>query len=154
MRKYNIKFCECGRIHFLDNKKIDNLCTKGKSVLVVCNNCGVTSEIWYTEQSDGYYVNSRRIRDKELEADDIGLIITSSGEKIYMKTGSEATAYVSGTFIDWDTKDEFCSEEDRKIVDTKKTIRMIDDEDKLLELSYKGVKIDWTGTKYEDSYLR
>lgn len=154
MNKYDVRFCNCGRVHFLDAKKIDGICMNGDSVLVVCNNCGEFSETWYDENPDGYYVNSRHIRDTELKGDSIGLIIASSGEKIYMRSGSEATAYINGTFIDWETKEGECSDEDRKIVDTNRTIRMIGDETKITELSHYGVKIDWTGTKYKDSYLK
>ena len=40
MGKYYIKICECGHIHFLDNKKIVDICENGGTVLHVCTNCG------------------------------------------------------------------------------------------------------------------
>ncbi len=153
MSKYNVNFCRCGRVHFIEWEKINKVCSdKTKSLLHICNNCGHVLDIWFTDYEDGYAINSKSVLNEELEVKNIGLVVTSTGTKIYMKTGNEATMLEGGTFIDWGTSDRGCKEEDRYEVDIHKTLRYLDDEIKAKELSGYGVNIDWSGTKYATSY--
>lgn len=153
MDKYNVRFCECGRVHFIEWKILNRVCdTENKKVLFICNNCGKTDLQFLDDYLDGKVWTSIPVENEMLEGTDVGLVITSRGERIWMKSGGYATSKVGTIFIDWDTPSNKCSEESRKIVDTQKTIRMIDDEEKLEELSHYGVDIHWKGTKYEKSY--
>lgn len=153
MDKYKVKFCECGRVHFLDFEKVLKVCDEDdKTLLFVCNNCGKTLLIWLDECMDGKAWGSRSVSNEEVNPDTLGLIMTSRGEKIYMKTGGYATAMAGGTFIDWETKGEDITDSDRKTVDTKKTINMIRDEEKLNLLSNYAVDIKWKGTKFKKSF--
>lgn len=155
MNKYDVRFCRCGRVHFIEWDKLNRVCDEeDKSVLFICNNCGKTSLIWLEECMDGKAWNSISIEDDELSTKDIELIIASRGESIWMKSGGYATCKAGSTFIDWDTPKGECSDEDRKIVDVERTICMIRDEEKLEELSHYAVDIDWKGTKFEKSYHR
>lgn len=154
MNKYNVKFCRCGRVHFIEWESLEETCDyEDKSALVVCSNCGNVYLKWLSDCMEGKAWNSITIREEIFdEKSNIGKIIVSPGESIYMKTGKEATSMAGGRFIDWDSKDEDVTYEDRTTVDIEKTIRMIGDETKLRELSNYAVEINWKGTKYENSF--
>ena len=154
MDKYCVKFCECGRVHFIEWNLLNEACYKdNKSALVVCSNCGKSYLKWLSDCMEGKAWNSITIRDRVLdEKDEVEKIIISSGDRIWMKTGKEACAKAGNTFIDWETPESEATYEERTTVDIEKTIRMIDNDEKLRELSHYAVDINWKGTKYENIY--
>lgn len=154
MNKFYINICECGRIHFLDNQKIIDICTDDNSIVHVCGNCGFTTMTWFEDyDSNCKSWCSRSIKDEILDTEKYKIkeIVTTQGEKVPMKTGDFATHFINSKFIDWDTKDE--SEINQKTVHTQYLINRIRDKDKLRELSYLATNIDWTGTDFENSYM-
>ena len=40
MKKYSVRFCDCGRVHFIDENKLNEVCETEKSVMHICNHCG------------------------------------------------------------------------------------------------------------------
>lgn len=161
--KYNVMFCKCGRVHFIDEEKINEAIKNNKQVLVICNNCGESLIIGanesYEESGDKcYMMYSSNMIDTEInDTSKIHSIVFSAGEQIQMMTGGAATYYGNNTFIDWETKkpEDVSNEEWEKLretVHTQHTINWIRDEDKLEQLSHYGSGIDWTGTKYKKDY--
>lgn len=152
---YEVLFCKCGRVHFLDYNRIDEICNMDKEVLHVCNHCGTMIRKGLSDCMDGKAWYSIHVRDEEItDFSKIALLIASTGETIRMETGYEASCIHGSCFIDYesDKPDNISDEEwDRrcKTVDTKATINWINDDAKLKALSKYGVKINWKGTKYE-----
>lgn len=152
---YDVRFCSCGRIHFIDYDELCKVCDdENKEVLFICNNCGAVTRIGLDDYMEGKAWNSYDMRETELnDLSKFGKIIMSTGTKIPMKSGAAATAEWCGKFTDLETKKpEEISEADwEKVVstvDTQRLIKEIDDEDKLKCLSSYVIKIDWSGTKY------
>lgn len=159
--KYDVRFCSCGRVHFINEEKVSKAIENNKEVLVVCNNCGNSFIIGADKQYDKYLddncymMYSHSLRDTELDnLNNIDSIVFTSGEQIRMMTGGEATYHGTDVFIDWDTKkpentpnDEWS--EIRKTVDTQRTINWIGDEEKIEQMSHYLTGINWTGTKYK-----
>lgn len=161
--KYDVKFCECGRVHFIDEEKINKAIENNKQIIVVCNHCGDSFVIGADKQidEDGKIIYMMYSFDKQnTEINDmsnIDSIIFTAGEQIRMVTGGEATYYGDGTFIDWETKkpDNVTSkewEQMQRTVNTQHTINWIRDDNKLEHLSHYYSTIDWKGTKYEKSW--
>jgi len=163
MKKYDVRFCNCGRVHFIDQTKIDQAIENEKQVLVICNNCGnsfiIGADKGYDEYLDQeiYNMYSYGMRDTELnDLSRIDSIVFTAGEQVRMMTGGTAT-YQGDCFIDWETKkpDNISNEEWEKMqktVNTQHTINWIRDEDKLEQMSHYVVGIDWKGTKYEKAW--
>ena len=40
MSKFDVRICKCGRIHFIDNKLIDEALEQDKNLMVICGGCG------------------------------------------------------------------------------------------------------------------
>jgi len=163
MKKYDVRFCSCGRVHFIDQEKINNAIENEKQVLVICNNCGNSFVVGADKQEDEdgetyYMMYSLDMRNTELSGmSKIDYIVFTAGEQIRMMTGGEATYHGSGIFIDWETnKPEDLTLEEweklRKQVNVFSTINWIKDDNKLEEMSHYLSGIDWKGTKYEKSY--
>lgn len=159
MTKYDVRFCKCGRVHFIENEKLEKVCSENeKEILFICNHCGASSIIGLEDYMDGKAWYSYSVTNTEIsDVSRIGLIIASRGEMIIMQTGSFATYLSGGLFIDSDTPkpDEITTNEwenKRKIVDTQRTINQIRDIEKVEALSHYGVHIDWKGTLYEKKY--
>lgn len=163
MKKYDVIFCSCGRVHFIDYNKLIDVCDKkGKELLHICNNCGATIRRGLDEYMDGKSWYSVDARNKEFEdTSKIGYIISSPGTPIPMKTGFDANCFLNGVFCDdgdyefkyrnnFDLKEKYLN--DSKIVDTQKLINNINDNDKLKNLSGYAVNIDWTSTEFETDY--
>lgn len=164
MKKYDVRFCNCGRVHFIDGEKINKAIDKEKQVLVICNNCGNSFVIGADIITDedglfGYSMYSFDMRDTEInDMSKINCIVFTKGEHIRMMTGGEATFYSNDTFIDWNTnKPENISNDEwerlQKTVNTQHTINWIRDDDKLKEMSRYITSINWKGTKYEQKWL-
>ena len=163
MKKYDVRFCNCGRVHFVDQEKINSAIENEKQVLVICNNCGNSFVIGADKQEDEdgetcYMMYSFDMRNTEItDMSKIDSIIFTAGEQVRMMTGGEATYHDSGIFIDWETnKPEDLTLEEweklRKQVNVFSTINWIKDDNKLEQMSHYLCGIDWKGTKYEKSY--
>jgi len=159
-KKYEVYFCSCGRVHFVDSEKLSNAIESEKEILVVCNNCGnsFVEGADKTQDDDGkvgYMMYSFSRRDTEInDTSKIDSIVFTSGKQVRMMTGGEATFYGSGTFIDWETKkpDNVTDEEwktMRETVHVQHTINWIKDDNKLSHMSNYVTGIDWKGTKFE-----
>jgi len=158
-KKYEVYFCSCGRVHFVDSEKLSNAIVNEKEILVVCNNCGNSfiegADKEEYDDEEGYMMYLRSMRDTEInDTSKIDSIVFTSGEKVRMMTGGEATFFGSGTFIDWETKkpDNISMEEwktMRETVNVEHTINWIRDDNKLSHMSNYVTGIDWKGTKFE-----
>jgi len=163
MEKYDVRFCSCGRVHFINQEKVNQAIENEKQVLVICNNCGnsfvIGADKSYDEYLDQeiYNMYSFGMRDTEVnDLSKIDSIVFTAGEQIRMMTGGAAT-YQGDCFIDWETKkpDNISIGEwgkMQKTVNTQHTINWIKDEDKLEQMSNYVVGIDWKGTKYEKAW--
>ena len=124
--KYAVRFCSCGRVHFVDQNKIDKAIENEKQVLVVCNNCGNSFVIGADKKQEYeecnicidmncdkctklenaklqtiYNMYSFGMRDTEInDMTKIDSIVFTAGKQIRMMTGGEATFYGNNTFID------------------------------------------------------
>lgn len=181
MNKYECKFFSNGRVVFVKEEDIENAIHAHKELLVICNSWsgGEAVRIGADEMDDpdfgkGWSMYSYKIKDTEFTEEELKKfykVIISSGEKIMMQTGDEATYGNSGIFIDWYTKyndykrrnyntnvTEKKFDELREKVDTQFTIRMMggeteeDKKEKLRCLSGYATGIDWAGTEYERMY--
>ena len=153
---YDVIFCGCGRVHFINYDRLVEICDKqDKEVIHICNHCGSTIRRGLSECMDGKAWYSIDVKNEEItDFSKIGLIIASAGDMIRMMSGHEASCIHGSCFIDYESeKPEDVSEEEWNkscmTVDTKATINWINDDDKLRALSRYGVKINWNGTKYE-----
>ena len=160
--KYEVYFCSCGRVHFVDSEKLNDAIVNEKEILVVCNNCGNSFVEGADKQEydgeEGYMMYSYSKRDTEInDTSKIDSIVFTLGEHIRMMTGGEATYYGSGTFIDWETKkpNNVTDEEwevTRKTVNVQHTINWIKDDNKLNHMSNYVTDINWKGTKFEKKW--
>jgi hypothetical protein len=165
MKKYDVRFCDCGRVLFIEQDKIDHAIENEKEVLVVCNHCGDSFVIGANKEinpysEDGkecYMMYSYEMKNTiETNMNRFDSIVFTRGEMIRMETGGEATYHGQG-FIDWDTKkpDDITEEEwdkKRRTVNTQHTINWIHDDDKIEAMSHYGVDIHWAGTRFEHDY--
>ena len=118
MEKYDVRFFPNGRVYFLDYNILDEALEAGKEILIVMN-CwsggyalaiGANKIFWYDEDTGsdeiGYEMYSYDIKGTEFSQEDLTRfhkVIFTDGVQIRMKTGDQATCYISGEFIDWDT---------------------------------------------------
>lgn len=118
MKKYDVKFFPNGRVYFLDYDILNEALEAGKEILIVMN-CwsggyalavGVNKTLWYDENTGfneiSYVMYSYDIKETEFSQEDLARfhkVIFTDGVQIRMKTGDQATCYISGEFIDWDT---------------------------------------------------
>lgn len=165
MKKYNVRFCQCGRVHFIEQEKVDTAIEKEKQVLIICNNCGNSYVVGADKAQDEngetcYMMYLYDMRDTEINnMSKIDNIVFTAGEHIRMMTGGEATFYGNNTFIDWETeKPENITKERwqelQKTVHVEHTINWIRDDNKLEQMSHYCTGIDWKGTKYEQEWNR
>lgn len=118
-RKYDIRFCKCGRIHTTPIEKLDNALEKNKNLLLICAGCGNATLIgadiepdWDEPDKDCYMMYSgdfstyenKSITVTDFESTDsykgIEEVIYSHGIKVPMMTGQFATDYFNGRFSD------------------------------------------------------
>lgn len=120
-RKYNMNICNCGRIHMIENEKLDKALKNNKNLLVICGGCGhaflLGADIvhdWLDPDPDStvYMMYSRTFspyKDATVITDNfktseeykgIEEIIYSHGLKVPMMTGSYARNYTNGIFYD------------------------------------------------------
>lgn len=118
-RKYDVRICKCGRIHMIDNNKLDNALDKNKNLLLICGGCGDATLIganiepdWDNPDKDCYMMYSSEyspygdasIIGTDFETTEhrkgIEEIVYSHGLKVPMMTGMYATDYNNGVFSD------------------------------------------------------
>lgn len=155
MGKYYIKICECGRIHFLDNKKIVDICENRGTVLHVCTNCGKTHLIGLEDHGNSeFWWYSYNVKDESLdiEKERIKEVMCTTGTRVPMKNSREfANSVVNGEFIYWKYNSDTDYVRDNE-VDTQSLINWINDDEKCEELSNLLIDIHWAGTKFEKEY--
>lgn len=118
-RKYDMRICKCGRIHMVDNNKLDKALENNKNLLLICGGCGAATLIgadiepdWNEPDKKCYMMYSgdlssyedKSITDADFESTEhhkgIDEIIYSHGIKVPMMTGQYATDYYNGIFSD------------------------------------------------------
>lgn len=118
-RKYDMQICNCGRIHMVDNGKLDKALENNKDLLLVCAGCGNATLIGaditpYQSDSGGncymmYSHDFSSCEDKSIsdvcfksteDSKGIEEILYSHGIKVPMMTGQYATDYCNGIFSD------------------------------------------------------
>ena len=150
MKNYDVLFFPNGRVYFLDYDILNEALEAGKEILIVMN-CwsggyalavGVNKTIWYDENTGfneiSYVMYSYDIKETEFSQEDLARfhkVIFTDGVQIRMKTGDQATCYISGEFIDWDT-----SYQDFK----KKYLYNNETEEQFEKLR---IEVDWEATK-------
>ena len=114
-----MRICKCGRIHMVDEDKLENALENNKNLLLICGGCGTATLIgadiepdWDEPNNDCYMMYSCEFssyKDKSITASDfestehykgIEEIIYSHGIKVPMMTGMYATDYANGRFSD------------------------------------------------------
>lgn len=162
MKKYDVMFCCCGRVHFMPMAWYDWMqedC-EHRRIIRVCQNCGATIMVFLDKNGNCFDVHETTITNAEITPSDMEYRLSfSRGEKIPLKCGYYADAHQADRYISW----EYCRE---KLgtdylptaesmnpgcceVDTERLIREIGDDDKLQSMSGYVVGIDWAGTKYD-----
>lgn len=122
-RKYDIRICSCGRIHFVLNSEIDAALEADKELWLVCGGCGRTTRIgayiehdWTSDDPNKMIYNMYSFeygehKDYELTIDSFAAtdnhkgiykVLHSVGERPVMMTGMHATHYFApaGRFED------------------------------------------------------
>lgn len=172
MNEYSCYFTRDGRVVFILNKDIDKAIDTEKELLVVTTHCGDAFTIGANKRYDefdnkdyyydmySYYFHNDTISNPEKFAK----IIFTEGEKIYMKSGKEATDYFNGCYVDYDDyklndlylgKISIPQNAPCKTVDMERTINYFeqyvkDGEEKLRCMSCCAISaFNWAGTKYE-----
>ena len=116
---YDLKICKCGRIHMIDNEKLEKALKHDKDLLLICGGCGAAMyrgadiEPDWNDPSKTVYMmytyDFSTHKDKSVVASDfestenqkgIEEIIYSHGYKVPMMTGEYATGYFDGRFYD------------------------------------------------------
>lgn len=118
-KKYDMRICKCGRIHMVNEQKLEKALKNNKNLLLVCGGCGYATLIgadvepdWNESEKDCYMMYSsefssyenRSIVVADFESTEhhkgIEEIIYSHGIKVPMMTGMYATDYANGKFFD------------------------------------------------------
>ena len=117
--KYDMRICRCGRIHMIDNNRINSALKKNKNLLLICAGCGAATLIgadvemdWTVQGKEIYMMYSNDfsasedsiIASSDFKTTDnhkgIEEIIYSQGLKVPMMSGQYATDYFNGIFSD------------------------------------------------------
>ena len=119
-KKFDVRFCSCGRIHLVDWDSIENAIDNNKEILLICGGCGRASRIgaddyfdggksMYTidlahESKDHVIIDERNFSDNADSSEEyfpkFTKIIYSNGIRIPMKNGYYATSYFNGIWQD------------------------------------------------------
>ena len=118
-KKYDMRICKCGRIHMVDEDKLENALENNKNLLLICGGCGTATLIgadiepdWDEPDKDCYMMYScefssnenKSIATADFESTEhhkgIEEIVYSHGIKVPMMTGMYATDYNNGRFSD------------------------------------------------------
>lgn len=118
-KKYDMRICKCGRIHMVNEDKLEKALENNKNLLLICGGCGDATLIganvepdWNDPDKDCYMMYSCEFssyEDKSITTADfestehhkgIEEIVYSHGIKVPMMTGMYATDYNNGRFSD------------------------------------------------------
>jgi len=174
MKKFDIRFCKCGRIHHMPSDELDWLAkdTKHRAIIRICANCGMAEVVFLSETFNNKFdVNVCDLERYPIKEWNNTKIYYSRGIRVYMKSGKEADTEQSGYFANCDEWTHMngsgyqpieAAEKERKDWATVDTERLIDnvkreykeDADDILKSisGYGSVKIHWKGTKYETDW--
>jgi len=96
--KYEVMFCECGRIHILNRSDYEWMKEdmKNRKAYHVCTNCGSTYVQYLDECLDGFCLCKADVRDKILTSDDKYKIYISNGIVDDPDVIESVKGYVSG----------------------------------------------------------
>lgn len=118
-KKYDMRICNCGRIHMIDEDKLEKALENNKNLLLICGGCGTATLIgadiepdldepdkdcymMYSCEFSSYENKSITTTDFESTEHHKGIeeIVYSHGIKVPMMTGMYATDYNNGRFSD------------------------------------------------------
>jgi len=175
-KRYDVRFCSCGRIHIMPFDELDWLSEdhKNRRIIRICANCGKAIVTFLTENFDnGFDVNCCDLDDHKVEVWNNTKIYYSRGIIVYMKSRNEADSFQANCFAnckEWEqmmnsSPNGLCpiyeaekQRQDWATVDTERLINNIkwsykDDADNILKsISGYGVRIHWKGTEYETEW--
>lgn len=113
-RKYDVRICGCGRIHFVLNKDIDDAIESDRELWLVCGGCGKTTRIgadiehdWLSDDPEKMIYNMYSFehgahKDYELTVESFAAtdnhkgiykVLRSVGERPVMMTGMHANGF-------------------------------------------------------------
>ena len=121
--KYDMRICRCGRIHMIDNNRINSALKKNKNLLLICAGCGAATLIGADVEMDWTVQGKEKTEEiymmysNEFSASEDSIntpadfkttdnhkgieeIIYSQGLKVPMMSGQYATDYFNGIFSD------------------------------------------------------
>ena len=115
MSKFDMRICKCGKIHFIDNKLIENALEQDKNIMFVCGSCGSVQLVGADRYLD-YSVPKKTIfnmytinvQEEQLLWDEsiftgadgkkaIDKVLYSKGIPVMMQSGYFATSFDHGT---------------------------------------------------------
>jgi hypothetical protein len=118
-RKFDVRFCRCGRIHLVDWCDINAAIDTEKEILLICGGCGAATRIgaddydggkaMYSidlthESKDHVVIDERNFADNTEPSEKyfpkFTKIIYSNGIRVPMKNGYYATSYFNGIWQD------------------------------------------------------
>lgn len=143
--KFEVRICKCGRIHFIENEKIEEALHQDKDLLVICGGCGTATKFGadrttdfdgqevfdmyaYTMPDTGFVLTAESFATIEGKQKGISQIIHSEGVKVMMKTGYYARYYNSacGQFQDtwypnfWEIPDDASADDYKTFIEKSK----------------------------------
>ena len=104
--KYDVRFCDCGRVHFIPTNLIERVCAdgnkpSGKEVIFVCRGCGETVSIWFDEYDDGLCYCANELKREDLIPDPEKQVpFISWGYQVPMNSGRYADSKRAHLLID------------------------------------------------------
>lgn len=173
MKKYDIRFCDCGRIHAIPQETIDKAIENDREVMLVCSHCGrqivigadVVDDLDLGRCYSMYTDTVRNYEQMVIETDNsetaagqffklpnrgkmLDSIIFAYGIPVPMQTALYANRHYFGGFVD--DRQAGCITEQMTTVDVDRFImENADKEDILHAISGFHIKgLDWTGTKF------
>lgn len=82
---YDIRICQCGRIHMVTNEKINNALQENKDLLLICAGCGKAILIGADAETDlnktYYMMYSYECSEGEINPNNLYTIIYSYGKE-------------------------------------------------------------------------
>lgn len=152
-RKFEVRICKCGCIHFIPWKDIEDAIDQNKEFVVICNRCGTAvrygaDDYYFDELGDGkalycYPLDKGEITKERFDTE-FTKILYNEGVRVPMRTGQLADFYDGNTF--YDTQPHFWSS---KLYECKTIEEVRDYYQKMNELA-KQVNIDSLMDKLDD----
>lgn len=105
MKKYEVRICRCGCVHFIPWKDVEDAVEQNKEFVTICNRCGEAVRYGaddYFDEGNALYcypLDTGEIT-KERFDEEFTKIFYSKGVRVPMKTGYFADFYDGDTFYD------------------------------------------------------